>query len=236
MIRPPSCRSGRSPAVSVPFSPVTAPDHRRQTRTGYDIVAEDYATLIPDLSAETSLDVAMIDDFAGRCLDARISPVADVGCGTGRVSAHLAARGVDIFGVDLSPGMIDVARRTHPRLRFQVGAMEDLPIQDAALGGLLAWYSLIHTAPSRLPAVVSEFARILKPGGWLLTAFQTGEGQRVERSTAYGHTVTMTHYRHAAQQVISVLDTGGFNLHTQLHRSPEGFETTHQAVLLACRR
>jgi ubiquinone/menaquinone biosynthesis C-methylase UbiE len=215
---------------------VRAPEHRRQTRTGYDIVAEDYATLIPDLSAETSLDVAMIDDFAGRCLDARISPVADVGCGTGRVSAHLAARGVDIFGVDLSPGMIDVARRTHPRLRFQVGAMEDLPIQDAALGGLLAWYSLIHTAPSRLPAVVSEFARILKPGSWLLTAFQTGEGQRVERSTAYGHTVTMTHYRHAAQQVISVLDTGGFNLHTQLHRSPEGFETTHQAVLLACRR
>jgi SAM-dependent methyltransferase len=95
MIRQPSCRSGRFPAVSVPFSPVTAPDHRRQARTGYDIVAEDYATLIPDLSAETSLDVAMIDDFAGRCLDAPTSPVADVGCGTGRVSAHLAARGVD---------------------------------------------------------------------------------------------------------------------------------------------
>jgi ubiquinone/menaquinone biosynthesis C-methylase UbiE len=132
--------------------------------------------------------------------------------------------------------MIDVARRTHPQLRFEVGAMEDLPIQDAALGGLLAWYSLIHTAPGRLPSVVSEFARVLKPGGWLLTAFQAGEGQRVQRSAAYGHTVTMTNYWHAAQQLISVLDTGGFNLHAQLHRSPEGVETTHQAVLLACRR
>ena len=215
---------------------MTSPDHRRQTRAGYDVVAEDYATLIPDLSAETSLDVEMIDDVAGRCLEAPMSPVADVGCGTGRVSAHLAARGVDVFGVDLSPGMIDVARRTHPQLRFEVGAMEDLPIQDAALGGLLAWYSLIHTAPDRLPAVVSEFARVLMPGAWLLTAFQTGDGQRVERSTAYGHTVTMTNYRHTAQQVISMLDTGGFDLHTQLHRSPEGVETTHQAVLLARRR
>jgi hypothetical protein len=46
----------------------------------------------------------------------------------------------------------------------------------------------------------------------------------------------MTNYRHAAQHVISVLETGGFNLHTQLHRSPEGAETTDQAVLLACRR
>lgn len=215
---------------------MTAPDHRRQTRTGYDIVAEDYATLIPDLSAETSLDVAMIDDFARRCLDDPTSPVADVGCGTGRVSAHLAARGVDVFGVDLSPGMIDVARRTHPRLRFEVGAMEDLPIQDAALGGLLAWYSLIHTAPDQLPVVVNEFARVLKPGGWLLTAFQVGEGQRVERSTAYGHTVAMTNYRHAVQHVISVLETGGFNLHAQLHRAPQGVETTRQAVLIACLR
>jgi len=162
--------------------------------------------------------------------------VADGGCGTGRVSAHLAARGLDVFGVDLSPGMVDVARRTHPQLRFEVGAMEDLPIQEAALGGLLAWYSLIHTAPDRLPAVVSEFARVLKPGAWLLTAFQAGEGQRVERSTAYGHTVTMTNYRHAAHNVVSMLDTGGFNLHTQLHRSPERVETTHQAVLLARRR
>lgn len=202
----------------------------------YDTVAEDYAILIPDLSAETSLDVAMIDDFAGRCLEAATGPVADVGCGTGRVSAYLAARGVDVCGVDLSPGMVDVARQTHPQLRFEVGAMEDLPIQDAALGGLLAWYSLIHTAPDRLPGVVNEFARVLAPGGWLLTAFQVGEGQRVERAMAYGHPVTMTNYRHAAQQVISALDTGGFNLYTQLHRSPEGVETTHQAVLLACRR
>jgi SAM-dependent methyltransferase len=211
-------------------------DHRRQTRDGYDIVAEDYATLVPGLSAETPLDVAMIDDFAGRCLDASRAPVADVGCGTGRVSAHLAARGVDVFGLDLSPGMIDVARRTHPWLRLGVAAMEDLPVGDAALGGVLAWYSLIHTAPGRLPAVVSEFARVLRPGAWLLTAFQAGDGQRVERSTAYGHPVTMTNYRHAAEHVISLLEAGGFDLHTRLHRSPERAETTHQAALLACRR
>lgn len=233
---PHSCRPYRSPVVSVPFSPVTAPDHRRQTRIGYDSVAEDYATLIPDLRTETSLDVAMINDFARRCLDAPTGPVADVGCGTGRVSAHLAAQGVDVFGVDLSPGMIDVARRTHPQLPFEVGAMEDLPVQDAVLGGLLAWYSLIHTAPDRLPALVSEFARVLKSGAWLLTAFQAGAGQRVERSTVYGRTVTMTNFRHAAPHVISALETGGFNLHTQLHRSPEGAETTHQAILLAYRR
>lgn len=159
----------------------------------------------------------MIDDFAERCLNARLGPVVDVGCGAGRVSAHLAARGVDVFGLDLSPGMIDVARRTYPHLRFQVGAMEELSIPDATLGGLLAWYSLIHTAPDGLPAVVSQFARVLKTGAWLLTAFQVGDGACVERSGAYGHPVTFMNYRHAAQHGNAVLDAGGFEIHTELH-------------------
>ena len=215
---------------------MTAPDQKSQTRHDYDIVADDYATLIPGLSAETALDIAMIDDFAERCLKVQLGPVADVGCGPGRISAYLAERGVDVFGVDLSSGMVDVARRAHPHLRFDVSAMEDMHIQDAALGGLLAWYSLIHTAPDGLATVVSEFARILKTGGWLLTAFQTGAGQRVERSRAYGHTVTMTTYRHQPQHLIAILDAGGFDLHTQLQRSAEGAETTPQTVLLARRR
>lgn len=212
------------------------PDHKPQTRHCYDIVADDYATLIPDLSAETALDLAMIDAFAERCLRAQLGPVADAGCGPGRISAHLAERGVDVFGLDLSPGMVDVARRTHPHLRFEVSAMEDMNIQDAALGGLLAWYSLIHTAPGRLPTVISEFARTLTTGAWLLTAFQTGEGQRVDRSHAYGHTLTMTSYRHSPQHLIAVLEAGGFDVHTQLQRSAEGAETTPQTVLLARRR
>jgi len=57
--------------------------------------------------------------------------------------------------------MIDVARRTHSHLRFEVGVMGNLRIQHGVLGCLLVWYSLIHTAPRRLTAVVSEFARVL---------------------------------------------------------------------------
>ncbi len=39
----------------------------------------------------------------------------------GYVTAHLHELGIDAFGIDLSPGMIDVARRDHPGLRFEVG-------------------------------------------------------------------------------------------------------------------
>lgn len=212
-----------------------ATDHRAQTQQGYDAVAEDYAKLLPGLNAETTLDIAMIDDFTDRCAAVSLGPVLDAGCGAGRVSAHLSARGLDVFGVDLSPVMVELARRTYPHLRFDVGALEDLPVPDTTLGGLLAWYSLIHTAPERLLTCVGEFARVLRPGAWMLAAFQAGDGRRVERTSAYGHPVALTNYRHDPRHLSAVLAETGFDVHVQLHRSAEGAEPTPQVVLLARR-
>lgn len=212
---------------------MSVPDHRAQTQHGYDTVAADYARLLPALNAETSLDIAMIDGFADRCARARLGPVADAGCGTGRVSAHLAARGLDVIGIDLSPGMIDIARRTYPELPFEVGALEELPLPNASLGGLLAWYSIIHTAPDRLPAIVADAARALRPGAWLLAAFQAGDGQRVDRTSAYGQPVTMTNYRHDPEHVVDVLEEHGFKIHARLHRAAQGTEKASQSMLLA---
>ena len=98
-------------------------------------------------------------------------PVADLGCGPGYVTAHLGGLGLNAFGVDLSPTMIELAREAHPDLRFEVGSMTALDIGDEALGGVLAWYSTIHTPPEELPAVLTEFHRVLAPGGHLLLAF-----------------------------------------------------------------
>src|SRR5215210_93643 len=47
-----------------------------------------------------------------------LGPVLDVGCGPGTVPAHLAELGLDASGVDLSPRMVEHARRQYPDLRF----------------------------------------------------------------------------------------------------------------------
>lgn len=49
-----------------------------------------------------------------------------------------------MFGIDLSPQMVVVARQEHPGLRFEEGSMLALDLRDASLGGLLARYSTIH--------------------------------------------------------------------------------------------
>lgn len=214
---------------------MSLPDHRAQTLESYDTVAADYARLLPALNAETSLDIAMIDSFASRCASADLGPVVDAGCGTGRVTSHLDGRGLEVLGIDLSAGMVEVARRDYPHLRFEVGALEELPVREDSVGGLLAWYSLIHTAPSRLPAIFASFARALRQGAWMLTAFQAGDAQRVDRTTAYGHTVTLTNYRHDPDHVVDLLEAHGFDIHARLHRAAEGAEKTPQSILLVRR-
>lgn len=204
------------------------------TRTAYDTVAVDYARLLEGLLEQTPEDLAMLGLFA-EYVRRDGGQVADIGCGTGRVTTYLDSLGVPVFGIDLSPGMLAEARRRYPHLRFEVGAMADLALADESLGGILAWYSIIHTPPELLPAVFAEFARVLVPGGHLMVAFQAGdERRRLEQ--AYGHTVSYDAYRLPPERIAALLADAGIPVTAQLVREPAfEYETTPQAYLLARR-
>jgi SAM-dependent methyltransferase len=203
-------------------------------RESYDAVAEDYADLLRDALAAAPVDRAVLGLFAELVLAAGGGPVADIGCGPGRIAAHLAVLGLDVAGIDLSPGMIAVARRDHPGLRFEVGSLAGLDLGDATLAGALAWYSLIHTPTDRLPHVLAELARVLRPGGQLLLAFQAGD-EPVHLHRAYGHDVRLVNHRRAPALVEELLAAAGLTVHTRLLREPEGQEKSPQAYLLARR-
>src|SRR5262249_55135247 len=81
------------------------------------------------------------------------------------VTAYLAERGLDVSGVDLSPRMIENARRLHPQCRFSVASATDLDLDEASHGGVLGWWSLFNLPRDVLPQVLAMFARALKPGG-----------------------------------------------------------------------
>ncbi|MBU5424756.1 class I SAM-dependent methyltransferase [Cellulomonas hominis] len=216
--------------------PDVIPQDQARTRAGYDAVADRYAALLPDLRAESRLDVALLDELAARWSDGPGGPLLDVGCGTGRVAAHLAAGGVDVLGADLSPGMVAAARRAHPGLTFLVAAADALPLPDACAGGVLAWYSLIHTAPEGLAAVVAELRRVARRGAPLLAAFQAGHGERDEVAGAYGTDVTLAVHRHDPGRLAALLVAGGFDVRARVERAAEGRERQPQAALLATAR
>ncbi|MFI7220503.1 class I SAM-dependent DNA methyltransferase [Micromonospora maritima] len=210
---------------------MTEPHWLTETRTAYDTVAEDYARLLPDV-VEPPLDRAVLAAFAESVGPGR--PVLEVGCGTGRITAHLHRLGPDVAGVDLSPGMVAVARRTYPELRFEVGSLTELTAADGSLAGLVAWYSLIHLPPELLPEVFAGFHRVLASGGHLLLAVKAGD-RLDRRERAYGHRVAYDVHWLPPGRLAAQLTAAGFAVTATVLREPVDGERQPQAFLLARR-
>ncbi|MFD7031938.1 class I SAM-dependent methyltransferase [Streptomyces sp. NPDC059917] len=201
-------------------------EHQEETRTAYDGVVELYASMFAGKLEAQPFSRNMIATFAELVRGAGNPRAADVGCGPGHLTAMLHDLGLDAFGLDLSPGMVDHARRAHPALRFDVARMEALPVEDGALGGVLAHYSMIHTPPAELPGLLAELVRVLAPGGLLMVSFFATDGPDPVR---FDHKVTPA-YSWPVYRIAELLDRAGLDAFARLlhdPRSERGFLDAH---------
>ncbi|HYQ64155.1 class I SAM-dependent methyltransferase [Actinophytocola sp.] len=188
-------------------------DWLADTRTSYDTVAADYADVVRASLARDPYLRGALAMFAGMVED---GPVVDVGCGPGHVTAHLRDLGVDAFGVDLSPGMVAVARRNHPGPRFEVGSMTDLDLPDASVAGLLAWWSLIHVPDELVATVFGQFRRVLRLGGPVLLGFHVGDESRLKTEGYGGHPMKVHVHLRRPDRVAGWLRDAGFTVEARL--------------------
>ncbi|GAB3139575.1 class I SAM-dependent methyltransferase [Microbispora hainanensis] len=198
------------------------------TAEAYDAVADLYADLFRDSLGRLPLDRAAMAAFAELVRAGGAGPVAELGCGPGYVTAHLRALGLDAFGVDLSPRMIELARAAYPGLRFEVGSMHALDLADGELRGILSWYSVIHTPPRELPPYFAEFRRVLAPGGHLLLGFFESEGDPV---TEFDHKAAPA-YRWPIDGLAELAREAGFAEVARMLRAPLEGERFRQGRLL----
>ncbi len=213
---------------------VSEPSHLGATRRTYDRVARDYARYFRDETEGKPWTRAMLTTFAELVRDAGAGPVLDVGCGPGHVTAYLASLGLAVRGIDVSAAIVGEARASHPEIPFDTQAMAALDVGDAALGGVVAWYSIIHTPPGELPGLLAEFHRVLAPGGYLLLAFQVG-ARPLRLREAFGQAVDATFHRYEPGHVVRELAAAGLSVNARLVREADATERVPQAHLLAVR-
>ncbi|MEU6159206.1 class I SAM-dependent methyltransferase [Streptomyces sp. NPDC047130] len=205
-------------------------------RDSYDRVADNYAEMVAttgmgDIRRHPWLK-ASVDAFADSV--AGLGPVLDVGCGPGTVTAYLAERGLDVSGVDLSPRMVENARRLHPECRFEVASATELDLAGESLGGVLGWWSLFNLPRDVLPQVLGMFARALRPGGHLITGTHVGD-EDFPRTEAYGGVpVRWTTYRWRPEQLVALIERAGLRSVAEL-RLPDD-EFSGPGVVVMARR
>jgi len=204
----------------------------------YDARAAEYIEIAGSIDQMDAADRSLI----GQWRDSTPGDLLDAGCGPGLWTGFLhdglrddglrddalrddASR--EVAGIDISAEFLVSARRRLPQLRFEQGSFRALPFDDASLGGILAWYSLIHTPPEDVPAILTEFARVLAPGGSLLIGYFDGTPRE-----QFAHAVAPAYYW-STDALADLVAEAGFAVSAAEHRDREPGEVSarpHGAV------
>jgi SAM-dependent methyltransferase len=186
-------------------------------RACYDVVAREYAQRFVGELAHKPLDRELLGRFASEVRGR--GEVYDLGCGPGHTTAFLHGLGVSVRGLDLSANLVREARQRYPGLPFEVGDLLALPLADASLAGVLAFYAIVHLSPAGLRRALAEMHRVLRPGGRLLLAFHIGEGS-IHVDNFLGRPVALDFVFFTPQVVTEGLVRAGFVAAEVTERDP----------------
>lgn len=132
----------------------------------HDHLAESYHDAF---SAVTSRAIAPLLEAARVANGSRL---LDVATGPGTLAAEAARRGARVIGIDIAPAMIALAHALHPHLDIREGNAEDLPFASSSFDAVVSAFGVGHF--SRPEVVLSEFARVLVPGGRVALSWWDG--------------------------------------------------------------
>lgn len=201
-------------------------ERTRAIRQSYDRIADEYARRIYHELDGKPFDRAILSRFAKAV--AMTGEICDMGCGPGHVVRYLQGLGATVFGLDVSPSMVEQARQLNPGIRFQVGDMLALELPDRYLAGIVAFYAIVNIPKELLPTVFGEMLRVLHAGGRLLLAFHIGDAA-AHYDELWGRPICIDFFYFQPVAIRQMLEGVGFTIEGVVEREPYAPEVEHQS-------
>lgn len=154
--------------------------------------------------------------------------VLDAGCGPAQCSAFVEARGHRAIALDLTPEMLEVARR-RVRAPLVCGDLRGLPFADRSFDAVMAWLSLLHLPRSSLPDALTGIRRVMRVGAPLVLCLQGGT-----RDVTDGTGASWCEY--ASPEVAGLLNAAGFTSVVTRSRPPRPHEYQATKVIASAVR
>lgn len=114
----------------------------------------------------------LIDVVNGKCL-------LDMGCGTGGCAAYLSKKGFDVTGIDASDGMLKVAKKYFPDIKFYKEDILETSFQDNSFDGIVLAYVINHFDNGGLNLLKREIDRVLKSRGAVFVSAHVGDTEEI---------------------------------------------------------
>jgi ubiquinone/menaquinone biosynthesis C-methylase UbiE len=193
--------------------------HTKNVQTGYDKLSAEYAKEFFNELDNKPLDRQLLKRFA-KSMRKATAPICEVGCGPGQITHYLHQQGVEnIFGMDLSPGMVAQAQQFNPDIEFRQGDMSALEADDDSWAGIVAFYSIIHIPREDVVSVLQEFKRVLKPGGLLFFTFHIGQNA-IFVDNWWEEDVAINFFFFEPDEMKAYLEAAGFEIEDLIIRYP----------------
>jgi ubiquinone/menaquinone biosynthesis C-methylase UbiE len=198
----------------------------KSIRETYDQLAAEYASHFFNELQNKPLDRQLLDRFAAEV--GQDGQVCDLACGPGHIARYLRAAGTNVFGLDLSPRMIEQARQLNPDISFREGNMMALDVPDRSLAGIVAFYAIVNLPKESLPVVFREMERVLQPSGVLLLAFHIGD-ETIHPDEVLGQPVSMDWFFFQPADIGTYLEAAGFAIVEVIEREPYPPQVEYQS-------
>jgi ubiquinone/menaquinone biosynthesis C-methylase UbiE len=184
----------------------------------YDATAESYAATRIDELSKKRLDRLLLKEFAR--LNKDLGTCADFGCGPGQTTTFLYDSGVkDIIGIDISSGMVNVARRMFPHIKFETGDLLAIPYQADYFASAVAFYAIVHFDYDQIAKAFNEVNRVLNKEAHFLFSFHVGE-ETVHFDNANGIDVDIDLNFLQTNRVLELLADNKFKIIDAIERFP----------------
>ena len=161
----------------------------RTTQNTYDQIASQYSAKIQGLVIDSwvgGFEQQLLDKFL--MFTKMVNPkVLDIGCGSGKDTNYLRQKGAIPLGIDISSGMLELAKNHVPKGIFSQMDMRNLGFSDGIFDGVWANGCIYHVPKTELIQVFSEVFRVLKPSGIFSFNAKAGSGEKLEANPrSYG--------------------------------------------------
>ena len=137
-------------------------DHKETVKAGYNQIADRYLAG----RKRDSEDIRLLEELITRL--PKGAKVLDAGCGAGIPISQRLSELFDVTGVDFSEAQIKFARENVPNAIFLCEDMTELDFPENIFDGIVSYYSIIHIPREEHQSLLTNFYRMLKPGGYAL--------------------------------------------------------------------
>ena len=191
---------------------------------GDDIAKEYVNEFFEDTSDNKYIDI-FLNSLNGK-------KILDVGCGNGKDCKYILEKGFNINGIDLSIGMLNIAKEKVPNCNFEIMDITEITYPDDSYDGIISNCSLFHIPVEELPKTLKSFKRVLKPDGKLLLILQEGNGEKmVEEPYRPGIYIYIKYF--SKNEIQKLLQEYGFEIDYLLKKeSPNKLELGNKKIIV----